>query len=400
MADDTTPTDKRLYLDYASSVPLRKTAAEKIRGLLNENVFYDPGKSYQEALSARQEIEQAREDVALLVNAKPNEVIFTSSGTESVNLAAKGVLLKRALSSSDDLSAQISAVSNVEHQAVKKAALRNGQVLEINVNKYGKIDLEHLESLLNTKEIAARPRLVHCQIANHEVGTIQPYREAVSLAHRYDAFIHLDACAAAGYLEIDFGETDADFLSLSSHKLGGPPGAGALVLKRNKRIESMLVGGSQERGKRAGFENILGIAGFGAACRELAGADAAGKREAYFKKLHTDTLKCLEQIPGIEIHGDLHNKLHNIICFSAPSVNGEAILRELDRHSIAVHSGSACASEAIEPSSILEAMGSSGDRSLRISFETDTTKADIDRFIFRLREALEKYNPGPVNQVL
>jgi len=143
-----------------------------------------------------------------------------------------------------------------------------------------------------------------------------------------------------------------------------------------------------------------GSAGFGAVCRELAEAGTIAKRETYFQQLHAHAVKELEQLPGIEIHGSPHNKLHNIICFSAYFVNGEAILRELDRHAIAVHSGSACASEAIEPSSILEAMGFSGDRSLRISFETDTTTADIDRFIFRLREALEKYRPEQATQAL
>ncbi|MCL5047995.1 MAG: cysteine desulfurase [Firmicutes bacterium] len=376
---------KRLYLDYASSCPISKAAADKIHDLLEKNTFYDPGRNYQEALISREEIETAREKVALFLNSKPNEVIFTSSGTEAINMAARGARLVGGRQGGTDYS---SALSEAEHQAVKKSARQNGYVVNINITPYGQIDLAHLKELLDGDQ---KPVLVHCQIANHEVGTIQPYKEAAALCERYGVFIHFDACMAAGYLPIDFAELGADFLSVSSHKLGGPPGAGALILKRNKRIEPILLGGAQERGKRAGFENILSIAGFAAACEKLSDPILIEKREKHFTKLHSHTLRQLNLLPGMEVYGAQDSKLQHIICFKTPGVNGEAILRELDRRSIAVHSGSACAAEAIEPSAVLESMGFSGDQSLRISFGDTTSKEDVDYFIFCLTQALDKY---------
>ncbi len=373
----------RIYFDHASSEAITDKVADKIRRLLDGGLFFDPGRNYAEALLPRQEIEEARRLVADFFGAKPHEVIFTSSGTEAVNLAAGGAKL--------GAGPPLSAFADTEHQAVKKSARQNGKTVKINTDRLGRLDLEHLEYLLK-KDAQEKPSLVHCQMANHEVGTLQPYSLVSELCAKYGVSLHLDACTAAGHLRLDFASLGADYLSVSGHKLGAPPGVGALILKRTKRIGALIYGGSQERGKRAGFENILGIAGLGAACAELAEPGFLEQKECRIKALHDYTLTLLRQIKTAEIYGDPVNKLFYILCFGVRNLSGEAVLRELDRGGVAVHSGSACAAETIEPSEVLESMGIPGDTSLRISFGAENTKEEADRFAVLLRQALDKYS--------
>jgi cysteine desulfurase len=373
----------RIYFDHASAEPMTKRVSDKIKHLLDEGLFFDPGRNYTEALLPRQKIEEARETIACYFGAKPHEVIFTSSGTEAINLAARGAKLATVT--------PLSALSGVEHQAVKKAAIQNGETLRIQVDKYGILDLEHLEYLLSNT-VPPRPSLVHCQTANHEVGSLQPYAEVGELCAKYGVGLHLDACISAGHLPLDFSSLNADCVSISGHKLGAPPGVGALLMKRTKRITPLIYGGSQERGKRAGFENILGIAGLAEACDELSAPGYLEQKESAIQALHSYTVSLLRDIPAAEIYGDMYKKMPHILCFGLKNLNGEAILREMDRNGIAIHSGSACAAETIEPSEVLEAMGISGDTSIRISFGADNTTSEVDRFIFILKQTLEKYS--------
>jgi cysteine desulfurase len=222
--------------------------------------------------------------------------------------------------------------------------------------------------------------VVHVQAGNHEVGTIQPVDAvAAALADR-DVLLHVDAAQANGHLEIDFGALGADLVSLSAHKFGGPAGAGALLVRRGLRLDPLLVGGDQERARRAGLENAPAIAGFAAACAALEGEGLA--TEATEARRLTDrVLEAAAALDGVPTHGDPVERLPHLVCLGIEGVEPQAVLLGLDAAGIAVHSGSACSSESLEPSPVLEAMGVDADHSLRVSVGWSTTDAEVDALL-------------------
>jgi cysteine desulfurase len=289
---------------------------------------------------ARAALEEAREQVAALLGARPREVIFTSGATEAINTASFG-----ALHDGGRVGGQVVCPA-VEHSAVRDSSSRWGEVVWVPVDRTGRVEVGAVKQAL-----ATRPVLVHCQLANHEVGTAQPVAEVVDLCRNAGVTVHVDAAAAAGHLPIDFAGLGADLLSVSAHKFGGPPGAGALLVRRGLRLPPLMVGGEQERARRAGLENVPALAGFGAAAAEVDVATEAARAAALIDRARAAALGVPEVV---ELGGP---GLPHLLCLSVGGVEAEAVLLGLDQAGVAAHSGSACSSESLEPSPVLEAMG-------------------------------------------
>jgi len=358
---------QRHYLDHASTSPLRPEAAAAIRDWL-DGPAADPGRVHAEARAVRDAIERAREQVAALLAVRPRQVVFTSGATEAVHTAVWAAMWDRP--------GGAVLCAGVEHSSVRESSARLAPLVELPVDRLGRVDPAGVDAALGHAGRAAS--LVHCQWANHEVGTVQPVEEVVERCRRAGVPVHVDAAAACGHLEIGLDD-GPEFVSVSAHKLGGPPGVGALVLGRSRRVAPLLVGGQQERGRRAGMENVCGILGFGAAAAALIG-DTLGE-EAAAARAHTARLvDAALAVPGTVQVGDPDRRLPHLVCIGVEGVEAEPVLLGLDRAGIAAHSGSACASEALEPSPVLAAMGADPNHSLRLSVGWSTSGEDVDAF--------------------
>jgi len=365
----------RHYLDHASTTPLRPEAAAAMAAWSDLGVTADPGRVHTEGRMVRAALEDARDRVADLFGVRPRQVVLTSGGTESVNSAVWGVL------SGVGGPAPV-ACADVEHSAVRDASARSGPLVTIAVDGLGRITAAAVVEALERcrREHGRPPALVHCQWANHEVGTVQDTAEVVAVCRESGVPVHVDAVAAAGHVPLDLDALGADLVSVSSHKLGGPSGVGALVLRRGLRIGPLLVGGEQERGRRAGLEDVDGAIGFGAAAEALA-APGRLDAEASAARSATEALRAAAtEVEGVVPYGDTDRRVPHILCLGVAGVEAEPVLLGLDQAGVAVHSGSSCSSEALEPSPVLEAMGVDGERSLRLSVGWSTTAADVDAF--------------------
>jgi cysteine desulfurase len=256
------------------------------------------------------------------------------------------------------------------------------------VDRTGRIRPESVAAALARPDLA----LVQCQWANHEVGTIQPVAEIVALCRERRVTIHVDAAAAAGHVAIRFDDLGADLMSVSAHKLGGPRGVGALLVRRGLRVPPLLLGGAQERARRAGLEDVAGAVGFGAAASELV-EDGRLEKEAHVAAAQTARLRAVASaIPGVEVYGspDPDARLPSLVCLGIAGVEAEAVLIGLDQAGVAAHSGSACSSELLEPSPVLAAMGVNAERSLRLSVGWSTTDAEVDLAATALPRVIER----------
>jgi cysteine desulfurase len=364
----------RHYLDHASTTPLRPEASAAMTAWRDTGITADPGRVHTEGRIARATLEDARDQVAAFFGVRPRQVIFTSGGTEAINAAVWGAA--HALPGPMVCSA-------VEHSAVRDASARSGPVLGLDVDRVGRIDPDAVSDALDhaATEQAQPPSLVHCQWANHEVGTVQPVAEVIDRCRQRETpvLVHVDAAAAAGHVPLDLGALDADLVSVSGHKLGGPPGIGALVVRRGLRVEPFLVGGEQERARRAGFENVAAAVGFAAAVGALTKSRAADEERS--ARRYTDQLRDVAlAVPGVTDYGDTEHRVPHIVCLGIEGVEAEPVLLGLDQAGIAAHSGSSCSSESLEPSPVLQAMGVDAERSLRLSVGWSTSGADIDAF--------------------
>ena len=366
---------RRAYLDHASSSPLRPAAYEAMLPWIAHPG--DPGRVHAEGRAARVALEEAREVVAVFFGARPREVVFTSSGTESINAAISGVAARAA---TEEIHIVTSAV---EHSAVLEAANRAGRVTMAGVDVLGRFEPA-------TVLAGVRPEtaLVTVQLANHEVGTVQPAAKVVAPARERGVLTHVDACAAAGHVPVDFAALGADLCSVTAHKLGGPRGIGALLVRRGLRIPPFLLGGAQERDRRAGIENVAAAVGFAAAVAGLGEEALAAEAEA--ARLLTDRLvtEAPKLVEGLTVFGDPEHRLPHLVCFGVEGVEAEPVLLGLDQRGVAVHSGSSCSSETFEPSPVLSAMGVDADHSLRVSVGWSSTPADVDRFLVALPEVV------------
>jgi cysteine desulfurase len=358
---------ERVYLDHASTSPLRPEARAALVEQLDRTG--DPGRIHAEGLTSRVAVEEARQQVAALLRARPREVVFTSGATEAIAAACWGAAVRGAHQ----------VVPAVEHSAVRLAAERQGQVTPVPVDGRGRVGVEDVLA-------AVRPEtaLVHIQWGNHEVGTLQPVAEVVAACRERGVLVHVDAAQAVGHVDVDFRALGADLLSVSAHKFGGPSGVGALLVRQGLRLPALLVGGDQERARRAGLENVAAIAGLGALCGALGdGAVAADGAEQ--RRLTQRILDAVaDPALGLVVYGDPVDRVPHIVCLGVEGVEPQAVLLGLDRAGIAAHSGSACSSESLEPSPVLEAMGVDAHHSLRLSVGWSTTGADVDRLLTTL----------------
>jgi cysteine desulfurase len=363
----------RAYLDHASTTPPRP---EAVAALMQWAALPtgDPGRVHEEGRVNRDALEAARSEVAALVQVAARQVVFTSGGTESINAAVWG-----ATRAAPGLPVLCAAV---EHSAVRDASARLAPIEDIPVDGTGQLQVDVLRERLQAHSLP-RPALVHCQWGNHEVGTLQPVQEVVALCREAGVTVHVDAAAACGHVPLDLAALQADLVSVSAHKLGGVPGAGALIVRRGSRFDPLLVGGEQERARRAGLEALPALLAFGAAAAALAegSSEAMALESVAARRQIGSVVDAALTVEGVTVVGPpAEGRLPHIVCLGVEGVEAEPVLIGLDRAGVAVHSGSACSSESIEPSPVLEAMGVDPSHSLRVSVGWTTTDADCAAF--------------------
>jgi cysteine desulfurase len=352
----------RRYFDHASTSPTRP---EVLEAMLPWFSAADPGRVHTEGRMARAALEDARDRVAAALGARSREVVFTSGATESINAATYGA-------------GGHVVCAAVEHSAVLESAKRGPHTVT-GVDSDGRIDVEQLLAAINDDT-----RLVHVQWGNHEVGTLQPVADVVAAcADRQGVLVHVDAAQAVGHEAVDFQASGADLMSVSAHKLGGPKGIGALLVRRGLRVDPFVVGGEQERARRGGIENVAAAVGFATALEAAVDPD---RERAQTERV----LTAVEQVAGTRSYGDRHHRLPHIACVGVDGVEAEAVLLGLDQAGIAAHSGSACSSESLEPSPVLEAMGVEAERSLRISVGWSTTDDDVGALLDALPGVIDR----------
>jgi cysteine desulfurase len=379
------------YLDYAASAPLRTEALAAMLPLL-ERPAANPSSQHGQGRAARAAVERAREQVAALVGAAPAEVVFTSGGTEADNLAVKGTLLAR------PGDARHLVCSAVEHHAVLDAAAWAGaeagaQVDLAAVDGSGRVELDRLAELLQP----GRTALVAVMAANNEVGTGQPVAAAAELAHAAGAVLLCDAVQAAGVPGVAMAGDGVDLLALAAHKLGGPTGVGALVVRSGTALRPLHHGGGQERGLRSGTLPAAALAGFGAAAAAVLAEREAGAA-ATLATLRARLLAGLRALaPDLEVNGDPGPAgLPGLLSVRFPGRRAEDLLLLLDRHEIACSAGSACASGAVTASHVLLAMGrapAEARETVRFSLGHGSTRAEVDAAVAAVAQALEVLAP-------
>jgi cysteine desulfurase len=365
-----------VYLDHASSSPLAPGVFDAMVPYLREHIA-DPGRVHSDGRVTRVAIENAREQVAAFVGARPREVVFTSGGTEAVNAAIFGAVRRAE-------GANRIVTTAVEHSSVLDACRRERlETVEVGVDRTGRFDADAVLAA-----IGPGTAVVSVQLANHEVGTVQPVAEVCAGARERGVLVHVDACAAVGHAPVAFAEVGADLMSVTAHTWGGPKGTGALLVRRGLRIPQFVVGGAQERARRGGIENVPAIVGFGAAADWI--APQVDARRLGYRSFRRDLLR-LTRIDGVHHEGSSEHHLPNLVCLTVDGVEAEPILLALDQRGIAVHSGSACSSESLEPSPVLAAMGADADHALRISCGWSTTDTDIDALVTALPEVIDMF---------
>ena len=360
--------DHSVYLDYNATAPARPEVIDAIADTMALGPT-NPSSVHAQGREARRRVEKARNEIATLVRARADQVVFTMGGTEANNLVLSGCGSSRIL------------VSAVEHAAVLRTAIAKGQDADIiPVSNDGVVDLCALERMLKVDPAVT---LVSVMAANNETGILQPIAEVVDIARRYGAKVHTDAVQAAGKITLDFPSWDVDFLTLSAHKIGGPQGVGAVVCRECDMLRPIIIGGGQERGLRAGTENVAGIVGFGVACRiAMSEAQQANGSMAALRDKMEETLR--EEVPRINIFGVGMARLPNTSSLTMPGVRNDKQVMAFDLAGVAVSAGSACSSGKIESSHVLEAMGvdiNEAITTIRVSLGAKTTKSDLDQFL-------------------
>ncbi len=354
-----------IYLDYNATSPLKSAARAVMVDWLGQ--VGNASSVHRYGRAARTAIEAAREKIALMVGAAAAEVVFTGSGTEANNLALRGFPGRPVLASA------------VEHPSVLRLA-----DTVIPVSEHGVIDLAALDRRLS--EIG-RPVVMSLMLANNETGVIQPVAEAARIVHEHAGLIHCDAVQAPGRIAVSMGELGVDLLSLSAHKLGGAQGAGALVLKPGVEPQALLIGGGQERGRRAGTENVAALAAFGAAAEYHQDDQADVLRIAGLRDRLEAEIAVIA--PDATIFGQAIPRLGNTSCIAMPGVLAETQLMVFDLAGIAISAGSACSSGKIGPSHVLAAMGAAPDlarQAIRVSLGASSDDAAIDRLVEAWRD--------------
>ena len=369
-----------IYLDNAASTQIHDDVLNSMLPFLKEQ-YGNPSSIHRYGRLTRKAIHKARKQIASLINADPSEILITSGGTESNNTALSGIC-------SQFPSSQI-ITSSIEHDAILepcKKLISNGfQVDYLSVDKFGMINLSDLEKI-----ISKNTSLVSVMFGNNEVGTIQPIIEIAKICHKHKILFHTDAVQAVGKLHVDVKELDVDLLSISSHKLHGPKGIGALYIKNGVKLDPLILGGGQEFRLRSGTENVASIVGFGQAC-EIA-QNHLVENILSLKKLQTLLVeKVLDQIPETTFNGHSEFRLSNNAHFTFLGVNGEDLIIKLDEYGIAASTGSACSVNTQKASHVLESMGFSLEQitgSLRLTVGIFNTENEINETIDILKKVV------------
>ncbi|HEX6107522.1 MAG TPA: cysteine desulfurase family protein [Gemmatimonadales bacterium] len=367
-----------VYLDHAATTPVRPEVLEAMLPYLTDQAFGNPSSAHRYGRAARAGLEQARREVAQATGAEPNQVIFTSGGTEADNLGVVGA----ALAARDRGGAMCAVVSAVEHKAVLAAAHAvchlGGREVLLPVDAGGRVDLDALDAAL-----AERPAVVSIMWVNNEVGTIQPVPEIAARCHAAGVAFHTDAVQAFGKLPVSLQELPCTLLTISGHKIGAPKGIGALIVRERRAVEAIIHGGGQQFGIRPGTENVAGAVALGRAA-VLAAREQAEEGER-LRRLRDDLATRLKAaVPDITINGEAGTRAPHVLNVSVAGADGEALLMHLDLAGVAASSGSACSTGSVEPSHVLVAMGVPRDLALgaiRLSLGHSTTAEDVDRVV-------------------
>jgi cysteine desulfurase len=368
----------RIYMDWNATAPLRGEAREAMTAAFE--IYGNPSSVHAEGRRARRLVEEARSSVASAVGARSRDIIFTSGGTE-----ANAFALQPGLRKGTNPTVRRLLVSAIEHASVMAGGgFPREMVAAIGVTTSGVVDLSQLRELLHGKP----PALVSVMLANNETGAIQPITEAAEIVHDEGGLLHVDAIQAFGKIPFDIKDLNADLVTLSAHKIGGPKGVGALVLSEGLNgLEPLLRGGGQELSRRAGTENVAGIAGFGAATRAAIAAQPTDV--ARLAGLRQRLEEGLRETPGTIVFSEAAPRLPNTTLVTVPGLKAETAVIGFDLAGIAVSSGSACSSGKVQPSHVLEAMGFKGDiaqGAVRLSLGWSTSDADVDRCLEAWRE--------------
>ncbi|PIQ74846.1 MAG: cysteine desulfurase NifS [Candidatus Portnoybacteria bacterium CG_4_8_14_3_um_filter_40_10] len=384
----------RIYLDYAATTPVDPEVFEAMKPYFGDD-FGNPSSAHQFGQKARQGLDKARAQVAEFFGCKPEEIIFTSGATESNNLAIKGVIYKIQNSKFKIQSLPHVITSQIEHHCVLdtcKNLEETGfaQVTYLPVNKEGLVEIEALEKVIKENTV-----LVSIMYANNEIGTVQPIEEIGKLIKKLNQsrqqkiYFHTDAVQAINYLNCKVDALQVDLLSMSAHKFYGPKGVGALYIRKGTPVKKIQDGGAHEYDLRAGTYNIGGIVGLGKAITMI-NSQTAQRIKKLRDKMVEEVLKL---IPNSKLNGSRQHRLQNNANFSFPGAEGESIMMALDQERIAVSTGSACASENLQPSHVLTALGLKPEEShtsIRVTLGKYTKEEEIDRFLEVLPKVVER----------
>ena len=374
-----------IYLDNAASTAVHPEVVKEMMPYFDTQ-YGNPSSIHQFGRKAKNAIEKARKQVATLIGAEPNEILFTSGGTESNNTILDGVLT----SNSEPYPEHI-ITSSIEHEAVlqpcKEFENVGIKITYLPVDEHGIVNPDDITNSINEQTV-----MVSIMFANNEVGTIQPIKEISEICKKYQIPLHTDAVQAVGKIPINVKDLGVDALSISSHKINGPKGIGALFIKKGLMVTPQILGGGQENGMRSGTENVASIVGFGKAC-EIA-KERLNRNISHFQTLHSSILsKITKEISHVKLNGHPEKRIFNNIHLTFMGVNGEDLIIKLDEHGIAASTGSACSVHTQKASHVLKAMGFNHEQitgSLRISFGYMNTLDEIDQTVEVLKKVVSE----------
>lgn len=374
---------KIVYMDHAATTYTAPEVVEAMTPYFSE-YFGNPSSVYAIGELSKSAIETARKQTAAVLNAEPEEIFFTSGGTEADNWALKGVAL------ANQRKGKHIITTKIEHHAITHSAEwlaeQGFEVTYVGTDEYGMVSPAEIEKAIRPDTI-----LISVMYANNEVGTIQPIAEIGRIAHEHGILFHTDAVQAAGHIPIDVKAENIDLLSLSGHKFYGPKGVGALYIRKGVRIKNFIHGGAQEKKRRAGTENVPGIVGLGAAISRAAAA--IPEENARLIRLRTRLIEELLKIPATKLNGHPTQRLPNNVNITFEYIEGESVLLFLNMKGICASTGSACNSASLEPSHVLTCMGvpaGSAHGSIRLTIGEWTTDEDVDFVIAELTEIVKR----------
>jgi len=374
-----------IYLDNAASTAVHPEVVKEMMPYFDTQ-YGNPSSIHQFGRKAKNAIEKARKQVATLIGAEPNEILFTSGGTESNNTILDGVL-----TSNSEPDPEHIITSSIEHEAVlqpcKEFENVGIKITYLPVDEHGIVNPDEITNSINSHTV-----LVSIMFANNEVGTIQPIKEISEICKKYQIPLHTDAVQAVGKIPINVKDLGVDALSISSHKINGPKGIGALFIKKGLMVTPQILGGGQENGMRSGTENVASIVGFGKAC-EIA-KERLNRNISHFQTLHSSILsKIVKEISHVKLNGHPEKRIFNNVHLTFMGVNGEDLIIKLDEHGIAASTGSACSVHTQKASHVLKAMGFNHEQitgSLRISFGYMNTLDEIDQTVEVLKKVVSE----------